>query len=761
MTRCPRGLSGRIPALLVRPFVLALALVAAAAAPARAQAVAGRVVDPDQRPVAAARVLVLHDAAVVASTLSRADGRFGPIDLPAGTYAVTVAATGLRAAPRDVTVDASTVDLDVVLAVSAVAETVVVSAAQVDAPLTRVTDSVTVIDRDALDARQTETVADALRLVPGFAVVGSGGRGAITSVFPRGGESDYTLFLADGIPLNSFGGAFDAAHLPTAGLERVEVVRGPQSALHGSGAVGGVVQLVTRHGGPTSGRALVEGGGGRTIRTAASGAGALALLTWSGAFEHQSTEGDRREYPQFGGRIANDDYERWDVSGALGWQDGPARRVRVDVRHGRNDRGFPGPYGSDPDGLYGGIDEVSRGDNRTTGVTVSASLGSVLTMRHHARATFFTTEGSFVSPFGDSESDTRRVTARYQADFERGPAGLSAGVELLDERGGSTFVTGEQFQPVPVERSNTGLFVESRWGRGARASLTAGVRVERIARRPLEADPGVFNDRPAFDEDVVWSANPKVSATWFLVPPDAAGAGGWTKLRFGAGTGIKAPTAFEIAFTDNPGLRPERSRSLDAGVEQALAGATVLLDATWFANRYDDLIVTVGSRLAGASRYRSDNIANARAAGLELGATWHAPAGLRVRGAMTFLDTEVLAVDHLPGLAQAPFEVGDRLLRRAPRQGSIEVHWSSRAGSFFALVNGRSEMLDLEPNFASALYGNPGHVAVAVGGAVPLTAALEVFGRVTNLLDETYEDVFGFPSPGRLAFVGIRIAAGR
>ena len=137
----------------------------------------------------------------------------------------------------------------------------VVSASQVDRPLSRLTDSVTVVEKSDFESRQTETASDALRLVPGFGVIASGGRGALTSIFPRGGESDYTHVTIDGLPLNTFGGGFDAAHLSAAGVERMEVVRGPQSALFGSGAIGGVVSLSTLHGGPDRGQVLLEGGG--------------------------------------------------------------------------------------------------------------------------------------------------------------------------------------------------------------------------------------------------------------------------------------------------------------------------------------------------------------------------------------------------------------------------------------------------------------------------------------------------------------------
>src|SRR5262249_46559542 len=153
-----------------------------------------------------------------------------------------------------------------------------------------------------------------------------------------------------------------------------------------------------------------------------------------------------------------------------------------------------------------------------------------------------------------------------------------------------------------------GWFLEARSVGGRRGFVNAGARVERIERAALEADPFAFTPRPALDTDVVWSVNPKVSAAWFV---KVAENGRWMKVRAGAGTGIKPPTAFELGFTDNPGLRPERSRSFDAGIEQGFASSTMIADATAFANWYDDLIVAVGSSFVGASRYRTDNIANA------------------------------------------------------------------------------------------------------------------------------------------------------
>jgi outer membrane cobalamin receptor len=749
------GRSGPIFPFIFHVLALAL-LTLAAVAPAAAEPVRGRVLDPDARPVAGADVLVLRGGRVVATAKTLADGRFGPIAIAPGDYEIVAAAPGFRSRVMPVAVKTGgTVEIDLPLAISAVHESVFVSAAQVEQPLTRATDSVTVITREEIEAQQIESVADALRVVPGLSVLASGGRGALTSLFPRGGESDYTLVLVDGVEQNAFGGGMDLAHLSTGEIERIEVVRGPQSALYGGGAIGAIVHVITQHGGPPRVGGSFEAGGESTQRATAFTTGSHQAWRWGLSLDGLATDGDTRELAGSGGRVSNADYTRANGAGSLGWSDSPARQVRVDVRIGRSERGFPGPFGSDPLDRYDGVDLISRG------ITQFRSLAGMAAVRaggvtHRARAGWSAAENDFVSPFGGSDDRTRRVTGRYQADAVAGRVDLSAGWEFLHERAENTFIFGEDAQAVPVRRSISGWFVEGRPALGPRAFLTAGARLERIARTALEGDP--FAPRPAFDDDVVWSVNPKVSFAWFVDLPEG---GTWTKIRAGAGTGIKPPTAFDIAYTDNPGLKPERSRSFDLGIEHAFARSTVTVDATFFTNRYDDLIVAVASEFAGASRYRTDNIANARARGLELGARVRPVEAISLRAAWTILHTKILGVDGAESAAPSPYRVGDRLIRRPRHQGSLEASWSLPRATAFALVTGRGRTRDLEPNFADQVFDNDGDVTVEAGGSVRLSRQFEIYGRMTNLFDRGFEEVFGFPAQGRSALVGVRVTGSR
>ena len=720
-----------------------------AAPPVSAERLVGRARDPHHRAVGLADVIHTQGSRVLATAKTAADGRFGPLAVLPGEYELVISSTGLQSAPQRVTITDKDGDLDleVALKLAAVRESVVVSATQVDSARSRVPDSVTVIDREDVAARQIETVADVVRRAPGFGVVQSGGRGAVTSFFPRGGESDYTLVLADGIPLNAFGGGFDAAHLSPSDIERVEVVRGPQSALFGGGAIGGVVHVRTRSGGPLRGEASFAGGGYGTTIGRAAAAGSRGSWAWGGAIDWTNSDG----------AVENDDYERIAGSASIGWSDRTDRRVRADVRLGRDERGNPGPYGSDPAGFSDGVDTISRGTNRTRALGGSVTLGDPARFRQLMQVAWTDAPSEYTSPFGPSEDRSRRLTGRYQIDLDRAGLGWSAGWEGLVERADNTFITGEDFEEIPVKRNLNGFFVESRWRPNARGTVHAGVRLERIARTALAGDPNPFAPRPAFDTDVVWSANPKLAVAWLVGSREA----NWTRIHGGAGTGIKPPTAFDIAFTDNPSLKPERSRSVDAGIEQALAGGAFVLDGTWFYNRYDQLIVTVGSSFAGASRYRTDNIANARATGLEVGATWRAPGGFTVRGAWTSLSTEILEVDNAPGQAPSPYSVGGTLVRRPGGQGLVDVTWTSNRVRAVLTVNGRGDVTDLEPNFAQSLYTNPGYVATMAGVSVAIGRGVEAFGRVTNLFNQSYEEVLGYPALGRAGMMGIRVAGSR
>lgn len=748
---------------MLRSFSLLLAGCLLAFGPTTlfAARVSGTITGPDQRPVAAARIVLERPTGAEVIATADADGRY-TVELPPGSYVIRALADGLvtDAVPVQLHHDTTDERLSFTMRLTALAETVVVSGGQVPLPLSTVGANLTVIDEEELRARQLESATDALRSVPGLIMSRSGGRGAVASAFPRGGESDFTLVMVDGIRLNDFGGAFDFAHLPLFDLEQIEVVRGPQSSTYGSDAIGGVVQLVTRRGGPLRAASTLEGGSFGTARTNVNAAGSWQGLRWGAGVERLASDGFTGVAPGTGQQVSNDDYARTDATLSLGYL-GHAGQASALVRVGRNERGNPGPFGSDPNGTFGGVDRISRGVNDTLALAASGTGRVRQSLQVRGQATFADRDSTFVSQFSPDTptlSANRMQAGRVQLDGAVAPGvSWTAGTELSRERAASSFIT-DGSSPIDVRRGLLGVFAEGRVERG-RATLQTGVRAERISRDAFIGNPVAFTPRPDFAEDVVTSLNPRASASVKVVDAGSR----WTRLRANAGTGIRPPSAFEIAFTDNPGLRPERSVSLDAAVEQGLFDGRLIVEAAHFWNDFDDLIITVGRSLADASRYITDNLSNARTRGVETSVAARPVMALTVRAGYVWQRTEVLAADGAGAIAPSPFRVGDRLLRRPGHAGFVDAMVRQSRVSGFFRIDGRGRTLDIDPSWGASagLFDTAGYLVADAGLAVDVHRTVQVHLRATNLFDRGYEEIFGFPSLGRSIVGGVRIAAGR
>jgi outer membrane cobalamin receptor len=758
----------RRPILPARIFLLLPFLIGSA----DAATLNGIVRDPEGRAVPGAHVIVSSARPGITDVTTDAEGRFALVSLPAGRHEVRVVIQGFTADPQVIDAAADSAHtVDFTLRVTALSESLVVSAAHVDLPLSQTAASVTVVTRADIEARQVRTLGDALRTVPGLEVAQNGALGSLTSLFTRGGESDFTLVLVDGMRANAFGGGLDLSQVALLDVERVEIVRGPQSAVFGSDAIGGVVQIVTN----TCGGRLqpagscdrfetsLEAGSLGSVRARGAAAGARGGFTWTGSVEHAQTDGFRGVAPATGETVSNDDGRVQHAGGSLRWRYEAGTEVRGQAQFSFTERGFPGAFGSNPIGAYTAVDRVSRGETnrRQFGVQWVQPWGGMASrIRQRTEAGFTDFDANFVSPFGASESDTGRVAFRTQTDASLSNIfGVSAGFELLRERGGSTFITGETLDPIPVERLVGGYFAEVRYAPDARLSVAGGVRLEQIRRDALDGNPGAFSPRPAFAAESIVSSNPRLAVAYVLQGADGRAS---TRLRASAGTGIRPPDTFEIAFTDNPGLKPERSRSVDAGVQQTFANGGAVVDATLFLNEYDDLIVSVGRSFRDASRYRTDNISNARSRGLELSGSIRPLAAIDVRASYTWLDTEIRAVDN-HSEAPAPYRVGEQLIRRPRHRGSLTALFSAARVTAFANVEMRGAVRDVEPTFGASggVFDAEGYAALDLGGAVRVARMLELFARVENVADRAYEEAFGFPTPGRLVMAGVRVASRR
>jgi vitamin B12 transporter len=616
----------------------------------------------------------------------------------------------------------------------------VVTATRLPTPLSATTAAVTVVGGAELRARGIRTVAEALRLVPGAVIVETGPVGGATSLFLRGGESDYVRVLLDGVPLNEAGGAYDFANLTTDDVERIEVVRGPASVLYGSDAVSGVVQLFTRRGtGP-----------------ARWAAGARAGSYGTAAYDLQLGGGGRAAgYTLSVSRFAtdgvysfNNGYRSTVAAGSARLRPDRATEARLTVRY--TDDVYHYPTDGSGNVLYhrqfqaGRVAVASLDAGRVVapGIEVRVLLGGTEAIGRQDKEPEGPADTLGYYGFWSFDRASRR-SADVRLNLAASPAAvLTAGASLETEAERSRNVTRSQFGP------DSGALVVSRWDRAFYAEAVAG------GRGPLALTAGVrVEENQAF-------------GGFFTYRAGAAYRWGATRLRVAAGSAFKEPSFFENYatgyVTGNADLRPERSRSVEVGVERGLAGGRVVVGATWFAQRFRDLIqYTFAPPVAGGANYF--NVAGANASGIEVEATVAPWPALDLVARYTYLRTE--AADS--GFDGATYAAGKRLLRRPAHQASVAATY--RAGGATASVTaqyvGERDDEDFSV-FPGARVVLPAYVRVDLAGAVPLVRAAGARPGVTatwrfeNLLGARYEQVLHFPARGRAFFAGVRLEGG-
>jgi len=749
----PTGLARALAILL---GLLSIPFISGAA---HGATIKGTVYDPSGRAAFNVRVSLLQSLVALDERQTNAKGEYQFEGLARGSYRLVANAPGFSASTADVEIGKDqTRSVDLHLALSAVQQQVVVSASLEGALAPQLGSSVSTVSDQEIDDRGAQSVTDVLRGVPGVALDDTGRRGGATGVFIRGGDSDYNLVMVDGIQLNEFGGYFDFAPLPADGVDHVEVTRGPESALFGANAVTGVVNIVTRRGeGPPHFDFQAEGGNFTTRRFVMGGSGLTHDLSW--AFDLSRLDS--------GGTVTNDSYRNQSAILSLGYRRSERRQVDFHFFGNANDVGDPGPYGSDPDDLYnaplypGGpstyqVGLVARNKQRMFGYAGSYSEQITSRFRQVVTGTVATNDYYFVYPpddGGDSFANnlrgvlnTRSEVAISNKDF------LVAGFEYNREQYKNTYVADANNVPFLLPRTSLAYFAENRWSPSARLFVTAGLRLDDISTHSLP--PGDYGVRPFIPASSVTKLNPRVSVAYMARQSDSASWLGTTRLHGSFGTGIRAPDGFELATTNNPQLKPEKSVSFDSGLEQRFFDSRALLDLTYFYNKFDDQIVTLGGSLTNLSTFISDNLGNSRAQGLEASFRLRPTRSLQVSGEYTLLGTAILALDGST-LVQAPFHVGQELYRRPKNSGGFNITWQHRRLTLNSNAYLRGRTLDLEPNegvYACSYYDLPclfpdkGYVVLNGGFSYRLTHGLEIYGHLNNLLDRKYEEVLGYPA---------------
>ncbi len=550
--------------------------------------------------------------------------------------------------------------------------------------------------------------------------------------------------------LGRFGGGLTRTKVPIEKVEGTEFVRGPQSALYGSNAIGAVVQIVTRRAAPAAegayapeARAEAEGGGFGYARGHIGSAVHLGRAALNVDLSHLSSDG----------QAPNDDYRNETASLSTSYDVGRSGRLSYSFTAGANEGGATGPYGSNPAHIFSGIDRISRSKENSYrhGFGYEFQAGRV---RQRFDGGIYDENFTYRSPYGESLTSNFRSAFATQTEIALAPNdALVLGMEYQHERVTNTFLADSKGRGFPILRGNFGYFVENRYDYGGRFFVTSGIRFEDVRTDGIPAVQ--YGPAAPRTSNSVLGVNPKLTMAFLPIP------NGPTKLHGSVGTGMRAPDGYELAFTDNPELKPERTTSFDLGVEQSFWRRRAVFDLTYFYNRFHDLIVTLGAN-KGVSRWQSDNVANSRAQGIEFSYALRLHSSVRLNGHYTWNPTELLSLDGTSGKTQAYFQVGQQLIRRPEHSAAYELVW--KRGRFTADTSAffRSSVLDIEPNYGASagVFRNSGYVRPDVGLEVALSRDVAVYGRLRNFTDERYEETFGFPALRRNFIAGMKFRFG-
>ena len=684
----------------------------------------GSLLDPSGAAIPEVRVTAHSENSSSAQTwtaTSTTDGAYS-LTIPPGRYRVRFERSSFLS--REFALDLASGEsktLDLRLGIQEASDTVVVTGNTQPLEIDRTPAPVDVITRQTIEQRQLITLPDALLQVPGASFARTGRIGGLATFFLDGGNSDFTKVLVDGTPVNEPGGAFNFSNFTLDNVDKVEVVHGAESALYGTDALAGVVQVLT-HRGTTQTPALKLFAEGGSFGSARGGAEISGLI---GAFDYSASG----SYFQTDGQGPNDSFINRSFAGNFGYSFSDSNQLRLTVRSNSSFAGIPGPILLAPPSFtqFDDLRNLSANlswDFHTGSHWEHRLMGSdARTLDNNADPATF---GNFVDQFNRAGFEELSTYS-----FQKGAA--SAGYQYEVENGYPGALFG-----LHARRNNQAGFLDARWLPMSRIILSAGVRAE---------------DNTSFGTRVVPRAGVVLAVRY------ARGFWGDTRARISYGQGIKEPAMEESFGTDpcfpgNPSLRPVRSRTVDVGIDQYFGPDRALVSLTYFTNNYRDMITSTpgaptSTCVFGTAQFFNTDLARAR--GVNLSTKLRLYKWLTVDGNYSFDDTRVLQAPNATFAAQLP---GNHLLRRPVNSGTLFAdlafhRWTIDFGGYFT---GRRE----DANFlAPAIVENPGYAVFNIATRYDIGRGVSFYGRVTNLFDKQYQDSIGYPALGRDFRLGV------
>ncbi|MEO8028108.1 MAG: TonB-dependent receptor [Bryobacteraceae bacterium] len=715
--------------------------------------VRGVVLDPSARPIEGARV-----SCGSAETNTDTEGLFHLDNAPDGCT-LTIAKRGFLG----VTQPAKDAEIHVEMALAPQSERVIVSATRSPILLEESGVSATVVTEQELANRQFPMVADVLREVPGLSVIRTNRAGGQTSLFTRGGSSNSTLVLLDGIPLTDPGGQIDLGHIQSTGLERIEAVRGPGSVVCGAEASAGVIQLFSKCGDAEAkiphGFVSYERGSFQTDRWSAGlDGGLLGRLDYALSAEQFHTVSE----------FQNDFYRNTTGTANVGFRLTEATRLRAVFREFDANVGVPnqvafGLFDNDAhstsrDSAFSLKLDDARGrrflqramfnyhrlansfiDQNIDGpYTIAGLVRTVLTPRPYVYLVALVDPAKTLTappglrlvnqttslyPFG-GEFFTRRASFDYQGTFTHRGGSLTGGYRFEDQGG--------IISNLNVSRRNNGAFLHEQYAITPRLYLTAGARVEHSTTFGTR-----FVPRASLSYHALGEHGP-LSSTW---------------LHVNAGRGFTEPTllenfARESFYVGNPLLRPEKTASYEAGIAQEWLGRRIRADVTYFRNSFTDLIAFI----SGAPSTFT-NIERSWGRGLETTVKARVHRYVSLAGSYTLLYTRVTQSSSPRSNITGD---GYELVRRPRNSGAVSM---TVAGKRWVVVGGARFIGERQDaDFYFGANRNPGYTSAYGNASWQVTKHFAPFLRVENLANERYQEVLGYSSLARQFLGGVRVS---
>lgn len=716
-------------------FLLFVFLAAASAADLKL-----KVVDPQSATVSGAQISLFSKGTdtPLKIVFSSAEGMATFPGVSSGNYQIQVLAPGFAPQTEDIATHSDVITIHLHLAPAS--ETVVVTATRTPALAEETGSNISTLESGQLETMQPTAADDAVRFLPGAVVNTAGQRGGLSSLFVRGGESNYNKVMVDGVTINEPGGTFDFGTLPLTEANRMEFLRGTQSTLYGSDAMTSVVQVFTRTGSSRTPelRFGADGGNFSTANGNASFAGTRGHFDYNVFGDQFNTNGSG----------INDAYSDSLQGANLGAVLNDEVSLRIHMRHSNSHTGVPGEWsfnGYDPLVNVNGVTQPLQPDpsewsqlNSLLGsaeLTVAAPSGwqhRFTGFDYLYRYTDLNVNGdpARVSPlygqfdFPSHQYDhINRVGFEYQGDYsERTWAHTTFGYRIENENG----VVGDLDYPPSSsgQRLNQDAYLQQQltWGR---LSAVAGGR---FVHSSVFGNTGV----------------PRIALTLLARRGGETFSG--TRLRFSYATGYKEPR-LEETFAGppysipNPGLKPERVRAFEAGIQQDFLHGKYVFNATYFNNLFHDQInyVTV-NQTTFVGEYFNVNQAFAQGAEVELQARLRSK--LLLSTAYTYTSTEILSN---PAPIDSQYDPGQPLLRRPKHSATMLVsylgsRWGANLSGSFVGRRPDDDFYGFNIDHAA------GYVRADLGGWYAINSRVTAYANVENALDRRYNEVVGYPA---------------